>query len=141
LDSVKNDDGSEFASKNDRAEYILNFYENLYKESATSGTIENFLGPEICNSELVRNSKLTDLEKTSLDSDLHINELDEALRKSNFRSAPGRDGFSNVYIRHFWKIFRLPLYSVAKAGLNNGDLPSSFKLTDIKLIPKKDDPG
>jgi hypothetical protein len=97
------------------------------------------LGPEICNSDLVRNSKLTEPEKNTLDSELNIEELDEALKQSNFKSAPGRDGFSNNFIRHFWKIFRTPLYAVAKSGLNNDNLPDAFLSADLKLIPKKDD--
>jgi hypothetical protein len=76
---------------------------------------------------------------TELDSELRITELDESLNKSNFKSAPGRDGFSNVFIRHFWYIFRKPLYDVASHGLDTGALPAFFKSADIKLIPKKDD--
>jgi hypothetical protein len=74
-----------------------------------------------------------------LDKDLTLIELDESLRKSNFKLAPGRDGYSNCFIRDFWHIFRKPLYDVAKHGLNNADLPDFFMSADIKLIPKKDD--
>jgi hypothetical protein len=39
---------------------------------ATEGSIQDFLGDEICNSELVKNSKLTDLESEKLDEELKI---------------------------------------------------------------------
>jgi hypothetical protein len=138
LSDIKDNSGNDFLSEDDRTECIKNFYENLYEYTPTHGSIENFLGPSICESELVKNSKLTKNEKNWLDNALDIAELDESLSKSNFKSAPGRDGFSNVFIRHFWSIFRRPLYDVAVHGLSAGALPGLFQSADIKLIPKKD---
>jgi hypothetical protein len=139
INDIRDDAGNAFDSKEELNEHIRCFYKNLYEKKNTVGTIEDFLGPEICNSELIKNSKLTEDEKDNLDKDLTLNELDESLRRSNFKSAPGRDGFSNCFIREFWHIFRKPLYDVAKHGLNNADLPDFFMSADIKLIPKKDD--
>jgi hypothetical protein len=78
-------------------------------------------------------------KKNRLDRDLTVEELDESLKKCNLKSAPGRDSFSNLFIKEFWDIFRIPLFTVAKYGLANNNLPDFFKTADIKLIPKKDD--
>jgi hypothetical protein len=125
----------------ERTEYIKKFYENLYEYTPTFGSIEDCLGPSIWESELVKNSKLMETEKNWLDSALDITELDKSLNKSNFKSVPGRDGISNVFIRHFWSIFRKPLYDVAVRGLSAGALPGFFRSADIKLIPKKENTG
>jgi hypothetical protein len=126
LTVIKNVDGSIFESKEERNEYIKGFYQRLYERKDTAGTIEEFLRRDICNSDLIKNSKLNEEEKVNLDKVLTLCELDEALRKSNFKSAPGRDGYSNIFIREFLSIFRKPLYDVAKHGLNNTDLPDFF---------------
>ena len=52
LSEIKNENGNEFLSKNDRDEYIVKYYEKLYTKPVTekenlSGCIEEFLGPEI----------------------------------------------------------------------------------------------
>jgi Reverse transcriptase (RNA-dependent DNA polymerase) len=139
LTVIKKGDGSNFENVSDQQAFIKNFYENLYKLDATEGTIEDFLGAEICNSELVKNSKLTDPESTELDAELTIEELDESLSKANFKSACGTDKLSNNFIKKFWHIIRLPLFTVAKRGLEINNLPDFFLTADIKLIPKKGD--
>jgi hypothetical protein len=135
ISEIRDDTGTEFESESDRAVYIRDFYANLFSYTDTIGSIEDFLGPDICNSNLVKSSKLTDREKNRLDRDLTVEELDESLKKCNLKSAPGRD----LFIKEFWDIFRIPLFTVAKYGLENNNLPDLFKTADIKLIPKKDD--
>jgi hypothetical protein len=139
LEYIKKDCGGDFECQNDRAQYISQFYENLYKRTETAGTIEDFLGPHICNSELVMNSKLTDEESANLDRPLMIEELDISLQNANFKSAPGEDKISNSFIKTFWSLLRVPLFGVATFGLENNNLPASFMTADIKLIPKKGD--
>jgi hypothetical protein len=131
ISEIKDDTGTEFESEVDRAAYIRDFYANLFSYTDTTGSIEDFLGHEICNSNMVKNSKLTESEKNRLDRDLTVEELDESLKKCNLKSAPGRDGFSNLFIKEFWDIFRIPLFTVAKYGLENNNLPDFFKTADI----------
>jgi Reverse transcriptase (RNA-dependent DNA polymerase) len=139
LKIIANEKGESFTDTSEQKNYIKNFYENLYKKDETKGTIEDFLGAEICNSELVKNSKLTEPETESLDRELKIEELDIAMLKSNFKSAAGSDKLSNNFIKTFRHIIRQPLYDVSKSGLENNDLPDAFMTADIKLIPKKGD--
>jgi hypothetical protein len=139
LEDIRQENGDEFKCPVERAEYISKFYEKLYRRVDTEGTVEEFLGPAICNSDLVKNSRLTADESDSLDMPLRIEELDNSLRIANFKSAPGEDKISNNFIRAFWTTLRSPMFSVATYGLENNNLPRSFKTADIKLIPKKGD--
>jgi hypothetical protein len=107
------DNGSQFDTDELRDEHIVSYYERVYnpdpKKINYENCIENFLGPEIVNSDLVQGSRLTENERALLNADLTVDELDESLNNANMKSAPGQDGFSNKLIRKCWKYLRLPL--------------------------------
>jgi hypothetical protein len=141
LDIIRDNNGEEFKSTNDRREYIRNFYSELYKaDIGVEGTIEDFLGPDIINHPIVLESKLKVEERDVLDKCLAIEELDRALEKANLRSAPGVDSYSYRFIKEFWDVFRRPLFNCANEGLESNNLPEFFRTAVIKLIPKKGDP-
>jgi hypothetical protein len=51
---INDDNGQVFNTKEARSVYITNFYSNLYrKDDWVEGTIEDFLGPEICADPVV----------------------------------------------------------------------------------------
>jgi exonuclease III len=140
VSNVKGEDGQPFTSEEDRNVFICRYYSDLYKvDESVSGSIEDFLGPIVSNHPTVTGSKLTDFERNELDGPLVINELDDALKKSNLRSAPGIDGYSYRFISKFWKFFRYTLFRCAEYGLEGNCLPDFFKTAVIKLIPKKGD--
>ena len=63
LSQLKDDTGSSFNTDLELGEYIANFYENLYRappgeDTTNDRIVEDFLGDAICNSDMVRNSKL-----------------------------------------------------------------------------------
>jgi hypothetical protein len=83
LGIVRNDHGEEFVGEAERGEYIRDYYSRLYtRDLWVGGSIEEFLGEEICSHPTVIASKLTAEEKSSLDSPLTVEELDQALKKS-----------------------------------------------------------
>jgi hypothetical protein len=130
----------EFESDKLREEYITNFYSNLYrKDEGIEGSIEDFLGEEILNSNLVQNSKLSNEERADLDADLRLEELTKAVSESNMKSAPGIDGFSNKFIIKFWEVLKWPFFECCKLSLDEGVLIDSFSTAQIKIIPKKGD--
>jgi hypothetical protein len=87
LGIVRNDYGEEFLGEVERGEYIRAYYSKLYnRDFWVGGTIEEFLGDQICSHPTVIASKKTAAEKNSLDSPLSIDELDQALKKANLRS-------------------------------------------------------
>jgi hypothetical protein len=101
--------------------------------------IENFLGPEICNSQLVRDCILSEEEAAALDSDFTLLELDTAAGEGKVRSASGIDGFSNGFIKKFWKFFRAPLLAYMNTCFGKKELTDNFRTASVRLIPKKGD--
>jgi hypothetical protein len=122
LSAVCKPDGSPFLNSSDRNEYIVSYYQNLYKKPLSepedlSGCVEKFLGDDIVSSHIVQNSKLTEDEVHRLDQPLNIAELDRSMDGANLKSAPGIDGISNVFLKEFWKHFRWPLYNYCNTCL------------------------
>jgi hypothetical protein len=144
LSAVCKKDGSPYLTEEDKVEGIVSYYEDIYRKPITdqacySGCIEKFLGLDIVSSPIVVNSNLTDTEKTTLDSPLTIDELDNSLNKCNIRSAPGIDGLSNAFIIKYWQFLRMPLFKYANCCFTKGVLTPNFRAAAIKLIPKKGD--
>jgi hypothetical protein len=102
------------------------------------GCIENFLGAEILNSRLVRDSKIPADKAAELERDITIEELDISVLQGN-RSAAGMDGLSNCFIKRYWKYFRTPLHRYLLKCLQVSKLTDSFRTAKIKIIPKKGD--
>jgi hypothetical protein len=143
LSLIKNDRGEDFTNDAVRNEYIVRKFEEIYEnkdpDQMPNNIIEDFLGDEIVNSAIVRNSRLSEDESLWLDRPLTLAELDISVKKGKLRSAPGADGFSNALIIRCWKFFRYGLYRYALFCYDTGNLTYNFKSAKIKLIPKKGD--
>ncbi len=61
------------------------------------------------------------------------------MKTANMKSAPGRDGFSNILIKKCWNFLRKPLLKYFFECLANGRLTDNFKSASIRLLPKKGD--
>jgi hypothetical protein len=97
ISDIRDDAGNDFGSDDDRYKFIENYYANIYMpkpdmDMNTPGCIENFLGPEICNLDEVRNSKITPEQALLLDRDISVEELDLALKDMKSKTAGGPDG-------------------------------------------------
>lgn len=143
LSDIKKEDGSDFESDLAREEFITSYFKKVYSlkenvQQEVTGCIENFLGPELLNSPIVLNSKLTEQEKASVDNDLSLEELDQSIKQGN-NSASGMDGINNKFLKRFWNRIRTPLHRYASTSFRNGTLTHSFKTASIRLIPKKGD--
>jgi hypothetical protein len=99
--------------------------------------IEQFLGEDICNNEIVKNSKLTQAERDWLDRPFTMQEIDIAAEKGKNRSAPGADGFSNLLIKKCWTFLRHPFFKYILHCYETGTLTTNFRSASIRLIPKK----
>ncbi len=140
-DSICDDNGNPFHSATDRNNYVRNFYANLYRipddqPNNIEGCIENFLGPEILNSQLIRDSTLPPDKVRDLETDITIEELDQSVQQGN-RSAAGMDGLSNCFIKRYWKYFRKLLHRYLLKCISVSRLTDSSKTAKIKIIPKK----
>jgi hypothetical protein len=101
-DSICDDNGTPFNTSAERNEFVRNFYAKLHgipegQPENVEGCIENFLGVEILNSQLVRDSKIPAEKAAELERDITIEELDISVLQGN-RSAAGMDGLSNCFI-------------------------------------------
>jgi len=76
-------------------------------------------------------------ERTRLEADFSVEELDAALETCNLSSAPGLDGFNNKVIKKFWIFFRQPLLEYANDCVQKGKLTEPFRTALITLIPNK----
>jgi hypothetical protein len=112
LSDLKNENGTDFLSDEDRKEYVRDFYKQLYNSPECDRVfndtcIEDFLGEEILNSRLVQDSKIPVDISENFENPLTIDELDKSADQGN-RSASGRDGLSNCFIKKVLGIFTGP---------------------------------
>jgi exonuclease III len=141
LCDVNKDDGSQFESKQERDQFIRDYFANTYKklpDTVTDQSINKFLG-EVANRQEVIDSKLNQEERERLEQDLTPLEFDIAIEKAKINSAPGIDSISNRFIKTFWHVFRLPLFDYARCCFDKGLLTENFRCAKIRLIPKKGD--
>jgi hypothetical protein len=106
LDDILDAAGRPFPSTNSRKEYIRSYYQELYatpedEPESLEGCIEEFLGQEILNSNLVKDSIIPLDLREELELQFTIEELDASAQQGN-RSASGMDGLSNCFIKRFW---------------------------------------
>jgi hypothetical protein len=143
LSGICDDNGTPFSTDEERNEHIVGSYEKIYLTRAGEdqinyeNCINNFLGPEIVSSDIVQGSILTEQERERLDLPLSIEELDMSMNNANMKSAPGKDGYSNVLLKKIWKFIRIPLLNYANHCFLTGSLTQNFRSAVIKLIPKK----
>ncbi len=142
-DSICDAHGTPFQSSKLRNEYVRNFYADLYKIPdrqipAPENFIEEFLGPEICYTNVVRDSKLSEQKSAELEQAITIEELNISAMQGN-KSAAGMDGLSNCFIKRFWALLRVPLHRYLLECLRKESLTFTFKTAKMKIIPKKGD--
>ncbi len=123
--------------------HIRNFYQKIYKKPESDNhirddCIKTFLGEEICNSRLVRDSIIPDQTAQDFEEFISIEELDVSVSQGN-GSAAGMDGINNCFIKKFWHLLRIPLHRYTTCCHQKGSLTQSFRTASIKLIPKKGD--
>ena len=144
LCDINDNSGNAFGSDGDRREFIVKYYENLYRLPETqrndlTGCIENFLGPDILASPLINSMKINRNLSDSLEGPFSLIELDKAVNEKKSRTAAGPDGIGNGFIKKlkFWWLFREPLLKYGNFCLERGELTQSFLTASIKLIPKR----
>jgi exonuclease III len=144
LSDIKRLDGSDFATDTERDEYIVSYFENIYKVPPDTipllpNAIAEFLGPDVMNNPIVTNSKLSRVESEGLEADISLLELDNCVAECKARSAAGPDGIGNAFIKKFWYLLRIPTQLYANFCFNSGTLTQTFSTGAIRLIPKKGD--
>jgi len=142
IEQIKGANGEDFLDEKARENFIRRFYGELYKKKIDRLlSIEDFLGDELGNVDWVLNKKLTIDEKLSLEGPITFDELEKALKTCNMNSSSGWDGISNLLIKKFFPLMGKVLVKLAAECFETGILNSSFKMGQIKLIPKKGNPS
>jgi len=142
LEQIKDGTGEDFHSQQARKDYIQGYYADLYKKKMDRlMSIEEFFGDDLLNVDWVLGKKLTEDEKVGLEHDINYEELKSALKTCNLNSSSGWDGISNLVIKKFFPLLGKLLVKLAKSCFETGTLNNSFKMGQIKLIPKKGIPS
>jgi hypothetical protein len=84
LSDIKKPDGTCFQSEKDRNNFIREYYRNIYSKAGPdvnpyAGCIEDFLGPDILNNPVVRNSKISPELNAEMENHFTVQELDKAI--------------------------------------------------------------
>ncbi len=134
---IQDDQGTKIITEQQEIEReIKNYYENLYEnydDHITINSIDEFLGN-------TQNTKLNDIELNSLEGEITIEELTNALKKSNNNSSPGSTGFTYAFYKTFWLDLKQFILNAANHSFNTGILPVSQRVGIINLIPKGNKP-
>jgi hypothetical protein len=108
IENICDDAGQIFPGTEEREKYITDFYSNLYSKpigpERNEQAIDDFLS-DISNHPAVLDSKISDHERARLDSDLRIEEFDQAVKEIKSNTAPELDGISNRFIKKSWDFF------------------------------------
>jgi hypothetical protein len=143
MSSIKDDAGSEFSNAQDMKNYVRSYYAKFYTppisdDNYNENCIREFLGEEIFNSQLVRESQIPEDLARDFERNLSIEELDASAMQGN-NSAAGMDGINNAFIKKYWTLLRKPLFKYNDCCHSKGSLTANFRTASIKLIPKKGD--
>ena len=139
LNIIEGPGGKIFNSVAERSQYISRYYQDIYKFTEQTGTLEEFLGPEILNSDCVNDSKLNEAEKLSLDAEITLEEMDNVIKSRKKGTSPGPDGWTYQGLRKIWEFIRVPLLQSFKHMTTKGTLSLNLSLCNLRLIPKKGD--
>ncbi len=118
----------EYIGQSQIANGIKKFYQNLYAKQKTELPKDNTFY-ENC-------PKLTEEQSTTLDRELTIKELYEALSTCK-DSAPGPDGIPYSVYRKYWTLTGPIILEAWKYSLGVGKLPPSHLESAITLLPKE----
>ena len=110
---------------------ILGYFENIYK----SDQPENF---ETSLSSLTTRVS-TDMNEDQ-NAEFKAEEVWNALKQMHPTKAPGPDGMSPIFFKHYWNIVGPEVVKCVFSSLNSGRMPCGLNETYICLIPKVKSP-
>ena len=142
INLIKDSNNQPFTCEKAREEFLVSKFEEKFNGSfKPSISLEEFLG-DYKDHDFIKNCKLTNFEKETLDEPITLNELNKALNSSNFSAAVGPDGLSMSCIRKFWDFLSEPILDYFNSILNeeDGELYELLRCAFLRLIPKTGEP-
>lgn len=124
------DDGSEYYETKEVLNCQRKFYEKLYSEPNKIGdnSIENIIGEN--------RTKLSNEEAESLEGEITLKELSEALKNMKNEKSPGLDGFTVEFFKFFWPDLGTFILRSINYGFQIGELSITQKQGIITCLPK-----
>nr|GEW46000.1 RNA-directed DNA polymerase, eukaryota [Tanacetum cinerariifolium] len=92
---------------------------------------ENRARIDICFPNVLSNDQRDDLERM-----VTKEEVKKAVWDCGSDKAPGPDGFSFSFFRHFWSTIEKDIFEAVDCFFTNGDMPNGCNSNFIALIPK-----
>nr|GEX66209.1 RNA-directed DNA polymerase, eukaryota [Tanacetum cinerariifolium] len=78
----------------------------------------------------------TDSPNKELECEVSNEEIKRAVWECDTDKAPGPDGFTFGFFRHFWNLIDKDVYEVVRYFFNHNDIPTGFNSSFIALVPK-----
>ncbi|XP_058241185.1 dorsal-ventral patterning tolloid-like protein 1 isoform X2 [Hemibagrus wyckioides] len=111
--------------------FAMDFYAGLYSKE---------LCDELSVQELIKDlPQLSSTEQTELEIGLNLEELTVAVNQLACGRAPGVDGLTTEFYKHFWGVIGPDLHEVLVNSFNENLLPTSCRRAVLTLLPKKGD--
>ena len=128
---LQKQDGQLISNQKDILKEVKNFYKRLF--SQTKNDCEPQLNVILKKLNTV---KLTEDETGSLENELSIEEIGEALKLMKNGKSPGIDGFPAEFFKIFWKKIKFFVLKAYKYAYNKGEMSTSLRHCLITCIPK-----
>ena len=108
------------------------YYKNLFKNNNknTNASTKTFL-------QQLETPRLTETDRTSLSSEITIDELYTTLMEIADNKSPGNDGLTCEFYKQFWVDLKIPLFESIMHAKAHGKLSPSQRQATIRLIEKK----
>jgi hypothetical protein len=122
--------GVEYVSDSDKANLFADRLSNTFCDSQDDKFNDNFKKE---TEELVKNHKFTFEPNLSF----KLEDLNIAIKELKVKSSPGLDGITNIQLKSLSPEFKMLLVKLFNESLKQSVVPSSWKESSIKMIPKK----
>ena len=128
----------DYKDDNERNKDINKYFKSVYSiVPEKTLTLEEFLTPEILNSEHLQSKKLSDLQSNVDNVPISHQELSKALDETKAGSSPGLDGLTYTVIKFLWPLIGHPIAKGFEVMIEKGEFYPNLRTASIKLIPKK----
>ena len=132
INKLTTPDGVSVTNDNEILETAATFYENLYKcKNISNESIDNYL-----NNANIAN-KLNRQEKEKCDKLITLVELTNIIDNLKVNKAPGLDGLTSEFYKHFWENLKMPFLQMVNESFEKGIMPDSMRKAVITLLYKK----
>lgn len=108
------------------------FYQELYTSQGTidESKLDSFLST-------ITMPTLTETQRDTLEGDITIEEIQQAVLNLSMGKTPGDDGFTSDFYKKFIDVLAPRLQTVYQDALKKGELPRSMRSAIITLLHKK----